>query len=331
MKVMDKKAHGKTRERLPEESLRRQLVFYKGLSLALFAGLIFSSAHHVEEYLKGNTSFHPSLKVQADAPHADFVREALKPLRYTGLPDFLRSDVSVSIDFQARAWSLRNIHRFDENGRVILNEGRYGVCGDLAAYAYQKIKPVFGSGYKIEFLKVADSSFFKPGAGSHIILRIIDLQAGSEGSDYRKVYLLDPALRRYGVPELFPDYWPEQTLSELPFAVQKNPDETFVLGEGPPILINRNAFVMLQIKAVDGKFDRDNFRFVLAMKRRYEYSSESLFEIGKKDGRPFQIEPDIQTSKYVRPATLRKLIKRTANLFLEAGLQASGVPGGTHV
>lgn len=300
-----------------DAGLLKKLRFYRLLSAALFVAVAALSFHHVEDRLTRAASFNPRLSVQEDAPHSEFVSELIRPLRYSGLPDLMRGDVRLDVDFANASWALRNIHQLDREGNVVLTDGRYGVCGDLSAYVYQKIKPVFGDRFKIEFMEVSDSTFFKPGGGSHIILRIVDLAGGMEGGNYKSVYILDPALRRYGVPDRFPDYWPERSWPSLPFLEEKSLDETFELNQGPPILINRNAFVTLGLEAQDGKFDPDNYRLVVSLKRRYQYRSETIYEIGKKEG--FTVEPAIKSSatEFLKPGDYKKLTSRVSRLFHE--------------
>ncbi|MBI4412060.1 MAG: hypothetical protein HY541_06220 [Deltaproteobacteria bacterium] len=301
---------------IDSKGLEKKLRLYQTLTVLFALATTGLSLPHVLEYFQKESPYRPEMIVQESAPHSGFVKKIIEPLRYSGLPGLLRPDVSLEIDFQNKTWKLKNIHDFDANGNLLLTDGRYGICGDLAAYVYQKIRPVFGERYLIEFMRVFDSNFFKSGDGFHIILRIVDMESGMQGTRYKKTFLLDPSFRRYGEPNLFPDYRPkEEQFDHLPFLVEKNPDDTFKVGLGVPILINRNAVIMLWVAEREGVFDQDNFRVVLSLQKIHEYRSVHLLIMEKREGNDFTWEAENVYKGFLKKSTYEQLKKRIGVLF----------------
>ncbi|OGW91432.1 MAG: hypothetical protein A3D28_00440 [Omnitrophica bacterium RIFCSPHIGHO2_02_FULL_63_14] len=252
---------------------------------AAVIGCLVLGGFLVRAYLSFDAGPSRAAFVLSSAPNSKIVEKIIDPLRYSGYQDFIRPEVSLDIDFKEGVWTLRNIHRFDEQGNVVLNQGRYGVCEDLVAYTYQRVLPHFPAGqYRIRFAEAVESSFFQDASGgSHIILLIADLEAERSGA--KKVYILDPSLRRYGTPDYFDNYRIVGPAPILDFINARERDSVFQVNHGPPIVINRNAIVNLYVGEEDGKFDRDNYYIRLALTRRYQFARKPLFTIRKRAGR----------------------------------------------
>jgi hypothetical protein len=256
-------------------------------------------------------------RFQSDAPHVKAIKKIVEPLRYSGVQDFMRPEVRLSLDFAKEEWTIHNLHRFDEAGNVLLNEGQSAICGDLAAYTYQKIRPLFGPGYRIAFIKVAETSFFKSADnGSHVILSIID--ATSSGQP--KLYILDPAFGRYGSRERFPDYLFLERVERLPFMVEKRTDETFTLLNSTPVVINRKVLLSLHVARVNGKFDPDNYRVVLSATKRYEYEHTEIFAFNRINGRNEIFETQHNVASLMRPGRYQLLKNQLIKLANNARL-----------
>lgn len=253
------------------------------------------------------------VKIQKGVPYGPQVRDIIKDFRYTSRPVFMRPDVAIELDFENRKWKMRNIHQFDHEGKVLLEEGKYGICGDLAAYTYQKIKPLFGERYAIEYLQVSESSYFNSSAGTHIVLRIRDLQAPLGAN----VYILDPSFRKYGKPELFDDYLPVAAKKELQFVQDRDPNQTFEVGGGPPILMNRKVLLSLYVLEENGRFDRDNFRFALVAAERYEYVYDPIFTIIKSNGQVRIEEAHHEIAKLLLPGSYHSMRELLNRLFFQ--------------
>lgn len=307
---------------------QKKLRIYRFLTFFFAAAAFGLSIPYVMEYAQRESPLRPKMVIQKDAPHSELVKNLIRPLRYSGLPDLLRPEVSLKMDFQNKTWSLHDLHRFDAQGNVILNEDKYGVCGDLAAYTYQKIKPYFpGDRYHIEFIQAVESTYFQEGSGGvHIIMRIIDLAAGKTGDRYNKVYVLDPALRRYGSPEYFADYKAVDNFKMLEFLKSQRRHQTFKLSRGTPVIINRRAFVSLYVVHEDGKFDPDNFMIMLSATPRYQYAGNMLFGIRKSNGKVTYEEKDYPVADIMKVKDYRKLKERVISLYqrMEEELSKAG-------
>ena len=92
-------------------------------------------------------------------PAAAEIKRIIAPLSYSGLQNLLNADVTVTADFDRQAWTIHNIYRFDEQGRIKLSDNKYGLCGDLAAYVNDKTRPLLGTQFDFFFLHVAESGF----------------------------------------------------------------------------------------------------------------------------------------------------------------------------
>lgn len=305
--------------------LQKKIRLYRFLTFFFAAVALGLSISYIVEYTQRESPLRPKLVIQEDAPNSELIRNIIRPLRYSGLPDLLRPEVSLAMDFPNKTWTLHELHRFDAQGNIILNEGKYGVCGDLAAYVYQKIKPYFpGDRYNIEFIQAAESSYFQGEAGGvHIIMRIIDLAAGKTGDRYNKVYVLDPSLRRYGNPEYFADYRAIDNFAMLEFLKSQRRYQTFRLNKGTPVIINRKAIVSLYVVHEDGKFDPDNFGIMLSATPRYQFAGKMLFGIHKKDGKVTYEEKDYPIASVMKVNDYRNLKKRLINLYERMGKELS--------
>jgi len=110
--------------------------------------------------------------IEKGVPYYEEVKKIIEPLRYSGFNALMMPDVKVSIDFTGKQWTLHNIHRFDKNGKVMLSDGRYGICGELAAYVYEKIRLIFPAEYDIKFVSLSESGYFLHPRATHIALAI---------------------------------------------------------------------------------------------------------------------------------------------------------------
>lgn len=218
-------------------------------------------------------------RLNQQAPQAKEIKQLLSSLEYSGLKNLLRPDVKISIDFLAQNWTLHNIHRFDNNGNIVLTDNRYGLCGDLAAYAHSKIQPLLGSKYVIEFIHVAESGFFLDPRASHIALIIREPSIFGD-----KEYFLDPSFHKYGPIDVFDDYQFFERLKNLPFITEKRKDEVFPAGISTPLLITKDALIGLMIDYQNGKLDKDNFILSFTATRRYKFSGRYILAFRRKNG-----------------------------------------------
>ncbi len=210
-------------------------------------------------------------------PQYSQIMSIISPLQYSGLPTLLRNEVNLLINFTTQTWQLTNIHRFDKNGNLILEEGRYGLCGELASYTYTKIAPLLEPQYAIKFHQVAESGFFLQPQSSHIILMIYDK------TDPTKTFLLDPSFARYGPLDSFDNYLFYGNRDNLEFIENQDKDITLPIDGGTPILIKNDRILLLSVETLDGKFDHKNFAIAITATRRFKYSGRYVLIIRKTE------------------------------------------------
>jgi hypothetical protein len=152
----------RSRDQDDARRLMRRLSFHRRLSLFMILAASIPYAILARQWLQENTLRTGLLmEVDGSAPHAEEVADLIRPLRYSIAPILLRPDVRIDLDFANRKWHIRNLHRFDDHGRIVLEQGRYGVCGELSAYAYDRLKQIFEpERYALSLIRVAESGFF---------------------------------------------------------------------------------------------------------------------------------------------------------------------------
>jgi len=214
----------------------------------------------------------------AGLPHKEEVYRVINPLRYSGIQMFSSKDVYLTLDFEKGLWILHNIHKFDDNGELVLNEGKYGTCGELAAYTADKLGPIFKDDYKIDFLMASQSGYFLTPKASHIVLRITGRPNG------RQVYILDPSFRRYGAFEDFDDYLFFKELSQLNFMESKVSDIAQQFNTAIPLLIRGEYLLGFVVEHANKQFDRENFVMALTLNKKYNYSGRYLFALRYAEG-----------------------------------------------
>jgi hypothetical protein len=260
--------------------LRRKARSYGILSIFLALAVISLLSLEVFRFVRENARELGLIDIDERAPHYKRIKELMDPLRYSGVGDMLDPDTRLSVDFESGRWILHNVHHFDEDGKVVLRDGRYGLCGDLAAYMYQRISPLMEDDYLIEFVRVAESDFFPAPHGSHIVLKITDRSF----SLIPNIYVLDPSFRKYRRIEYFDTYMFYDDGPDLDFYYKKKRDETFPVGIEYPILIKNDYIAGMVMYRVDGKFDKENFSLILSLTRRNRYFSRPVYAIEKRGG-----------------------------------------------
>ncbi|MBN1687651.1 MAG: hypothetical protein JW893_00975 [Candidatus Omnitrophica bacterium] len=293
-------------------SLRQKLWIAYALVVFLVIGLIFATFPYWGFLLSSKEQMTHAMAIAKDTPHREEVLKVIGPLRYSGFRDLMKPDVYVTLDFEKKQWTIHNVHTFDEKGNVILAEGKYGVCGDLAIYAYQKLRPVFEEKYALQFVKVAEAGYFNLGRGSHIVIRVIDktLPFGNP----HKIFLLDPSYGRYGSVDLFDQYYPLEEFAAGSFKTDP-PDEMSDLGGGPPILINDRAMLFFAVDGVGDQFDPNNYRFVLKAAKRYGYMNYEIFVIRKRNGKMDMLEKETPVSGLLPEKVYKKSKEVLQKLF----------------
>jgi hypothetical protein len=207
-------------------------------------------------------------------PYYDAIMKIIAPLEYSGVPALVKPQVTLSVDFDKRVWALHNIHEYDGKGDIILEEGRYGLCAELATYLFEKIKPILEGRYEIKFAMVAEAGFFPSGQSNHIVLILVDRSS-------KEIYLIDPSFHKYARLKDLPEYRVLNIQDTLSFVKDKSVDVSFGADQAIPLYIKNDFLLSFSVTSVDGKFDKDNFIFVIAANRRYKFTGRDIVMIGR--------------------------------------------------
>jgi hypothetical protein len=198
----------------------------------------------------------------------------MAPLEYSGVPVMVNPQVALSVDFGHRTWTLQNIHEYDSQGGIILEQGRFGLCAELATFLFEKIKPLLDARYVVKFAMVSESGFFSAGQSNHIVLLLVDK------SD-NQVYLIDPSFHKYAPIRDLPEYHVINIQDTLSFVKDKSHDVSFGVDQAIPLYIKDDFLLSFSVTSVDGKFDKDNFIFVIAANQRYKFGGRDIVLIGR--------------------------------------------------
>jgi len=212
----------------------------------------------------------------ASPPFYDAIMKIIDPLEYSGVPVMLKPEVALNLDFDKGTWTLRNVHEYDSQGNIILEDGRYGLCAELATYLFEKIRPLLDDRYVIKFAMVTESGFFSAGRSNHIVLLLVD-------KSNNQAYLIDPSFHKYALLRDLPEYHVLNIQDTLSFVKDKSHDVFFGVDQAIPLYIKNDFLLNFSVTGVDGKFDRDNFIFVISAIRRYKFAGRDILVIGRRN------------------------------------------------
>ena len=233
-------------------------------------------------------------------PYSDVIMGIISPLEYSGFPVMVKPDVSLSIDFSKRTWTLRNIHEYDPQGAVVLEQGRYGLCAELSTFVYYKLKPLLPPRYELRFAMATEPGFFPTEQSSHIILLMFDQAT-------RDAYLIDPSYHKFGKINELSGYRILGIQDTLSFIKDKSPDVSFKVDQAMPLFIKDNLLLSFAVLTVDGKFDKDNFLLVVSAKLRDQLTGLDILTVGKHNGEIEAYENADTLGKLLNPAEVHML------------------------
>ena len=236
-------------------------------------------------------------------PMYEAIMKIMEPLEYSGVPVMVKPQVSLSIDFNHRTWTLHNIHEYDNQGGVILEEGHYGLCAELATFLFEKIKPLLNGRYEVKFAMASEAGFFSEGQSNHIVLLLVD------GLD-KQVYLMDPSFHKYGRINDFPEYHILNIQDTLSFLKDKSPDFSFGADQAIPLYIKNDSLLSFSVTSVDGRFDKDNFIFAISANRRYKFASRDIVLIGRKNKEFLDFEDKPMLNELLTPDEIKILFDK---------------------
>lgn len=226
-------------------------------------------------------------RIAGEVPQKEDIKKILQSIEYSAIPTLLNESSSLSIDFNHQTWTFHGAHRFDNKGNVILDQGKFGLCGDLTAYTKQKISPLLSNDFKISFADVSQSGFFPSTGATHTVLLIHPEGVSPQDPG---TYILDPSFNRYGNFKDFEDYVFYEVTDSLRFVQNQETDETFAVNTQSPLVIRSNHIIGLMAEKVDGKFDPENFSLALTATKRLAYRGRYLYQIYASNGKVHKLE-----------------------------------------
>ena len=207
-------------------------------------------------------------------PFYDAIMKIINPLEYSGVPVMVKPQVELTVDFAHWTWTLHNVHEYDSQGGIILERGRYGLCAELATYLFEKIKPLLDDRYEVKFAMVTESGYFSSDQSNHIVLLLVDKTDS-------QIYLIDPSFHKYARMRDLPEYHVLNIQDSLSFVKDQSHDVSFGVDQAIPLYIKKDFLLSFGVTSVDGKFDKDNFIFVISTNRRYKFAGRDIVVIGR--------------------------------------------------
>ncbi|MBF0532856.1 MAG: hypothetical protein HQL23_07165 [Candidatus Omnitrophica bacterium] len=257
-------------------------------------------------------------------PYFDRITAVVKSVDYSGYHAMVNPEVALNIDFANQTWSLSNLFKYDSQGEILLEEGRYGLCGRLAAHVYRQIKPWLQKEFEIKFIQAAEPTFFSGPRSSHMILAMVNKNDGRQ-------FFIDPSFHKYGTKEVFSGYQFLEIRDSLSMFADRATGLAFKLGQAHPLLIREGLLVSFSVTSVDDKFDLDNFFLAITVNRPYEIIGKDIAVIGRYNGRFESFQDPVLLNRLLRPDEVDKIYKKfhawLKKLFPNEAGQLTAAPG----
>ncbi|MCM8774776.1 MAG: hypothetical protein NC930_00230 [Candidatus Omnitrophica bacterium] len=282
------------------------LIWVNGV--ALFAPASTVGLSSSGEKTSVETSSVKEQMIKEPLPREMEIREIIQSLTYSAIPALLRPEVKLGIHPADRVWSLANYRKYDSEGNVMLEEGKYGICTELVRYVYRRIKGLYPPGYTIEYVRVKEPCFFSQENTIHYILRVQDPALNT--------YIIDPTFHRYRRLEDAADY----TILESRNFLVLPPHLVFSLNTGIPILIRNDYLIDLTVvmDTAAKRLNRRNFFLVLAAVPKFHTDQAVQLLILKRSGRKsWRYEDRKEAERIIGPSDYYKIRKRMLEWFRE--------------
>lgn len=301
------------------DALHRKLNFYRWLAFVFvvlfFALLVYIVEDDVAEFILNRTS----PRVEKDAPMSSAVEKVIAPLRYNFLDSLAGEDVTLGLDFKNRKWILHDVLHYDENGDIVLRENRYGLCDQLSQYTYNQVRPLFDRSYLIDFLLASRADYFPSEQGTHMVIRIID----SKTFPRPATYIIDPSFQRYGKAEHFEEYFFKEPVNLRLYKHVQGQNLIIDVGNGTPVLINREKILLLSVYPVEGRFDPDFYGINITAIPKYKFRSKMVYGIEKRGGIDIRLRADPAIAKTLSPDRLAMTEKVIEALYARIRIEDS--------
>jgi hypothetical protein len=236
-----------------------------------------------------------------ELPYYDQIMGIINSLEYSGFAVLTKPEITLSIDFEKQSWMLHNIHQYDEQGGILLEEGKYGLCAELSTYLYQKLQSIVDDKkYVVRLAMATEAGFFPTSQSNHIVLLMHD--KATHG-----IYLIDPSYHKYGRISDFKEYQILGIEDTLTFMKDKSHDVSFKVNQAMPLFIKDDLLLSLSVTSVDGKFDKNNFLIVVTANKREKVSGLNIVIVGKYNGVGQSFEGRMFLEQLLNPQEVDKL------------------------
>ncbi len=215
----------------------------------------------------------------------------------------VKPQVTLSVNFNNWTWVLHNIHEYDAQGGIILEQGRYGLCAELATFLFEQIRPLLDGRYEVKFAKVTEPGFFPKDESNHIALLLVD-------KPNKQIYLLDPSFHKYASMKDLPEYHILSIQDTLSFVKDKSHDVFFGANQAIPLYIKNDFLLSFSVTSVDGKFDKGNFVFAISANRRNEATGHDIVLIGRRNKEFVDFEDKTLLNQLLTPDEIRVLFDK---------------------
>jgi len=244
-------------------------------------------------------------------PLYETIMKIIDPLEYSVLPVMIKPQAEVKVDFNSRHWTLRNIHEYDAKGHILLEDGRYGLCAELATYVFEKLQPLLDARYELKFAMVTEATFFAEGQSNHIVLLLVDKPQG-------QIYLIDPSFHKYARMKELSDYRVLNIQDTLSFVKDQSHDATFSVNQAIPLYIKGDFLLSFSVTSIDDKFDKSNFIFVISASRNGQFTSRDILVIGRRNNEFQDFEDATMFHQLLNPEETSVLFDRLKTWIKEA-------------
>lgn len=306
------------------EALKKRLFVYQNIVLLLVLStlttfFLFPLLNKKKRTATDVDLLMEKLPAVTSLPFYKEVSNIISPLAYSGMKILLRPNAKLKIDFKQNAWRIVNYHQYDENNKIKLEEGRYGLCGQLASYIRDDISKIFGRNYTIRLVQASQAGYFLLPQSSHYVL---SAQSKVDG----KQYIIDPSFHRYGSVETFDDYFFFNSYDSIEPIEKGETDAVFRVSVATPLLIVNDYMIDLQVDRYENHFDKDNFVIAVSATKQYKYSGRRIFVLMMRNGQPAKFENKELGRRFFSPVEYDQLTNLVFSWFKEVIESSRSVP-----
>ncbi len=301
----------KIKEKAHQLNLKARLLFWKRLSITLLITLLVLIGLVTFRLAADYSIDFNIVKVSKQSPYSKEIKEIIEPLRYNGLKRFLSPEVFIALDFDRKSWTINNMYKFDSEQKIILPEGKYGICADLAIYAKERIEPLLSDSYQIKTVRAKETNFFFSPEASHVVLEI------KEKGLFSNIYILDPSFKRYGHISEFEDYiFLEKVGCNYQQIKEDNFNEILPIRGSSPLIIKKNYLLSLTVEDNNGRFGPDNFILSLGANKKHKFAGRYVFAIRNNQGVTEQMENEALAKDILNKKEYQQIKSKMMGMFL---------------